>query len=61
MMAIARSYAAALHLGIDPALPFHHEYKGGSAHAACRHFFSLEYSVAADARRSRFGMTPGLE
>jgi hypothetical protein len=29
MMAIAWSYAAALHLGIDPALLFHHEYKGG--------------------------------
>src|ERR1051326_3271701 len=33
MMAIAWSYAAALHLGIDPALLFHHEYKdkGGGA------------------------------
>jgi hypothetical protein len=29
MMAIAWSYAAAIHLGIDPALLFHHEYKGG--------------------------------
>ena len=29
MMAIAWSYAAALHLGIDPALLFHDEYKGG--------------------------------
>jgi hypothetical protein len=29
MMAIAWSYAAAVHLGIDPALLFHHEYKGG--------------------------------
>jgi hypothetical protein len=29
MMTIAWSYAAALHLGIDPALLFHHEYKGG--------------------------------
>jgi hypothetical protein len=29
MMAIAWSYAAALHLGIDPSLLFHHEYKGG--------------------------------
>lgn len=28
MMAIAWSYAAAVHLGIDPALLFHHEYKG---------------------------------
>jgi len=28
-MAIAWSYAAALHLGIDPALLFHDEYKGG--------------------------------
>jgi len=31
MMAIAWSYAAALHLGIDPALLFHDEYKGGGA------------------------------
>ena len=29
MMAIAWSYAAAVHLGIDPALLFHAEYKGG--------------------------------
>jgi hypothetical protein len=29
MMAIAWSYAAALHLGVDPARLFHHEYKGG--------------------------------
>jgi hypothetical protein len=29
MMAIAWSYAAALHLGIDPTLLFHSEYKGG--------------------------------
>jgi hypothetical protein len=29
MMAIAWSYAAAVHLGIDPALLFHREYKGG--------------------------------
>jgi hypothetical protein len=29
MMAIAWSYAAAIHLGIDPALLFHQEYKGG--------------------------------
>ncbi|MBV8753730.1 MAG: hypothetical protein JO328_12800 [Hyphomicrobiales bacterium] len=29
MMAIAWSYAAAVHLGIDPALLFHDEYKGG--------------------------------
>lgn len=29
MMAIAWSYAAAVHLGIDPALLFHQEYKGG--------------------------------
>jgi hypothetical protein len=29
MMAIAWSYAAALHIGVDPALLFHHEYKGG--------------------------------
>jgi hypothetical protein len=31
MMAIAWSYAAARHLGIDPALLFHDEYKGGGA------------------------------
>ena len=29
MMAIAWSYAAALHIGIDPVLLFHNEYKGG--------------------------------
>jgi hypothetical protein len=29
MMAIAWSYAAAVHIGIDPALLFHDEYKGG--------------------------------
>jgi hypothetical protein len=29
MMAIAWSYAAAIHLGIDPRLLFHDEYKGG--------------------------------
>jgi hypothetical protein len=29
MMAIAWSYAAALHLGIDPALLFHRAYRGG--------------------------------
>jgi len=31
MMAIAWSYAAALHIGIDPAIVFHDEYKGGGA------------------------------
>jgi hypothetical protein len=31
MMAIAWSYAAAVHLDIDPALLFHDEYKGGGA------------------------------
>ncbi|HVZ41069.1 MAG TPA: hypothetical protein VHI13_17435 [Candidatus Kapabacteria bacterium] len=32
MMAIAWSYAAALHIGLDPAIVFHeHGYKGGSA------------------------------
>jgi hypothetical protein len=31
MMAIAWSYAAARHLGIDPALLFHDEYKGGGS------------------------------
>jgi hypothetical protein len=29
MMAIAWSYAAALHIGIDPALVFHDAYRGG--------------------------------
>jgi hypothetical protein len=29
MMALAWSYAAALHLGIDPATLFHKEYRGG--------------------------------
>jgi hypothetical protein len=29
MMAIAWSYAAALHIGLDPAIVFHDEYKGG--------------------------------
>jgi hypothetical protein len=31
MMAIAWSYAAALHIGLDPAIVFHDEYKGGGA------------------------------
>ena len=31
MMAIAWSYAAAVHIGLDPAIVFHDEYKGGGA------------------------------
>ena len=31
MMAIAWSYAAALHIGLDPAVLFHDDYKGGGA------------------------------
>ena len=61
MMAIAWSYAAALHLGIDPALLFHREYKGGGpaiAEAFAKHggfgVPMLEWvGLTYDARRPR--------
>ena len=61
MMAIAWSYAAALHLGIDPALLFHHEYKGGgpairAAFTECSGFGvpMLQWvGLTYDARRAR--------
>ena len=46
MMAIAWSYAAALHIGIDPALVFHGAYKGGGVaileNFRGGHYFAVE-------------------
>jgi hypothetical protein len=67
MMAIAWSYAAARHLGIDPALLFHGEYAGGgpailTAFTECGGFgvSMLQWvGMTYDARRARAeGETP---